>query len=234
MSLLLPSSRKSKNSYKNHGRNRAEVLEADRSRGKHFSRHFMLQNNKAFVQLQLKSSPVYSSVMCEVCKKQLDEAAEIHRKFETNQKRLYDYVKEQEVCCKKETEWSDQDETNCFTDLVEDSTDPFERLDINPEEVLVKVECFDDDSCVKQTKAPEGAWKPPTKINLQRKRLCKKCGVLLETEDEYKIHLNSHKREKSQQEVPLEYKNCPICKKTLRTNKGFERHVSLKFLCKTI
>lgn len=151
--------------------------------------------------------------MCEHCKKQLEEAVVIQQKFKKNQELLYLFVDQQEDLGSEILEKND--EIFFKSEFVEPSLDPFELLDVKTEEVVIKVECVEDESCVK-----------PTKVNDSKAAVEKPAsGKLFVEKHNLEAHLpNSNATEVSK--IPPGYEQCGICKIVIKNSTHYS-HVSI-------
>lgn len=110
-------------------------------------------------------------------------------KFVQNQKRLYDFVEKPE----EQTEFAD--EKDFKAEFVTSFTDPFDLLDIKSEEVVIKVECIDDEDRSNGYDCDYEAAIPETQIDVK-------------ADKELKIDASG--------KPPSGYKLCPICGKILK------------------
>lgn len=122
---------------------------------------------------------------------------------------------------------------NYNAELKESTVDPFELL-MKSDEVLIKVECIEEENCIietredPETKSEELQHEAKTRSSeAHHKRICRKCGDVLENKEELKEHLKKHS-EGEEENPDLSWpKPCPMCNILLKKS-SFHSHVSVQ------
>ena len=155
----------------------------------------------------MKSSELYSSTVCDACKKELETAVETKEKFGRNQTRLLKFVQEQ----KSPEQSSDGDADKNHKKNEESRVDQFNINNLKLEEVVVKIEPVDfNDFFVKDAGLFEFFELPKPAANDDPPR---------------KIELVSPPSEMCAK-VPTTYKRCYVCEKSVSAS-SFLKHVSV-------
>ena len=156
----------------------------------------------------MKSSELYSSTICDACKKELETAVEIKEKFGRNQTRLLKFVQEQKS---PKEDSNDNTDWNIHKDTEKRTVYQLDVDSVKWEEAEVKVEPVDfNEFCVKDAGPFEFFELPKPAVNDDPPR---------------KIELASPPSEMCA-EVPTTYKRCYVCGKSVSAS-SFLKYVSL-------